>query len=166
MESVSLSLMWCGREHQKIRSCLSKALAKFEAGDLVCASTETVRFVHDDQIPAGGDQVLESFAVIFDYLSLRPPAAFVHRFNGIHGADDLIMAPPDVFFSGDTTVGREITWDKRPEIFFKMRLHFGHPLHNQTLGRDDQCASDQTAEFELPHDQARFNGLSQPNLVG
>ncbi len=105
MKSVGLSLMRCGGEHQEIRSCLSKALAKFKAGNLVCASAETVRFVHDDQIPSGGDQVLEPFAVVFGYLSLRPATALVHWLNGIHGTDDLIMAPPHVFFSGYTPVG-------------------------------------------------------------
>lgn len=83
MKGVGLALVRGGRKHQEIWRGLGESLAQFEAGHLVGAAAETVRFVHDDQVPAGGDQVLEPFAG-------RRAAAACRRFDGIHGNHNLV----------------------------------------------------------------------------
>ena len=75
MKGIGLSLVWGGRKQQEIRCGLGKPLAQFEPGHLVGAATETVGFVHDDQVPTGGDQVLEPFPVVLSHLLCRPAAA-------------------------------------------------------------------------------------------
>ena len=77
VKGVGLALMRSGRKKQEIRRGLGESLAQLEAGHLVGAATETVGFVHDDQVPAGGDQVLEPFAVILTHLGGAPTTALV-----------------------------------------------------------------------------------------
>jgi len=45
-------------------------------------------------------------------------------------------------------------------------LHLRHPLRDEALGDDDQRAPDQTAQLQLAHDEAGFDGLAQADFVG
>ncbi len=68
MKGVSFALVRGGRKQQKIGRGLGESLAKLEPGHLVGATPETVRFINDDKVPTGGDQVFKPFAVVLSQL--------------------------------------------------------------------------------------------------
>src|SRR5580704_12495942 len=63
---------WRRREQQEIRRCLGQGVAELETGNLLGAATQPVGFIDDNQIPAGGDQVLEPLTVMAGELVLAP----------------------------------------------------------------------------------------------
>ena len=94
MEGVGLPLVGCSRKEQHIGRGFRQPLAEFVAGDLIGAATKAVRFVHDHQIPTGGNQILEPAAVVFGDALGGPAAPLVHGFDRIQGDDDLIEHRP------------------------------------------------------------------------
>jgi hypothetical protein len=52
------------------------------------------------------------------------------------------------------------------ELLVEVGLHFRHPLGSDSLRRDDQCPTHQSAQFELAHDQPGLDGLAETHLVG
>ena len=145
MESIGLSLVRRRRQQEEIRCGFAESLAQFEPGHLVGAAAESVGFIDDDQIPTGGDQVLEPILVVLSHLLRRPPAPAFHWLDRIHRADYLRIAPPDVVFLGNATVSREVAGNQQPEIFVEMGAHLGHPLGYQAFRSDDQYPTNQSA---------------------
>ena len=94
MEGIGLPLVGRSRKEQHIGRGLRQPLAKLVAGDLVGTAAQPMRFVHDHQIPTGGNQVLEPAAVVFGDALGGPAAPLVHGFDRIQGDDDLIKHRP------------------------------------------------------------------------
>jgi hypothetical protein len=94
MEGIGLPLVGCSRKEQHIGRGFRQPLAELVAGDLVGAAAQAVRFVHDHQIPTGGNQILEPAAVVFGDALGGPAAPLVHGFDRIQGDDDLIKHRP------------------------------------------------------------------------
>ena len=112
MKGFGLALVRGGRKHQKIWRGLGESLAQLEAGHLVGAAAESVRLVHDYQVPAGGDQVLEPFPIVLAHLSRAPAAALVQRLDRIHGHDHLIKhGPRSMVQSPESAMALSMTLD-------------------------------------------------------
>ena len=89
VKGIGLALVRRGRQQQEIWCGLCESLAQLETSHLVGAAAKTVRLVHDDEVPAGRDQVLEPLAVVFAYLGGAPPTALVQGLERVHGDDHL-----------------------------------------------------------------------------
>ena len=94
MEGVGLPLVGSRRKEQHIGRGFRQPLAELVAGDLVGTAAQPMRFVHDHQIPTGGNQILEPAAVVFGNALGGPAAPLVHGFDRIQGNDDLIEHRP------------------------------------------------------------------------
>ncbi len=94
MEGIGLALVRRGRKEQHIGRGFRQSPAELVAGDLIGAAAQAVRFVHDHQIPTGGNQILEPAAVVFGDALGGPAAPLVHGFDRIQGDDDLIEHRP------------------------------------------------------------------------
>ena len=46
-----------------------------------------------------------------------------------------------------------------------MRLHFRHPLRDESLGHDDEDAPRQAAQFEFAHDESGLDGFAQADFI-
>ena len=68
MEGIGFALVRRGGKQQQVWRRFRQPLPQFEAGHLVGTPTETVGFVHDDQVPTRRDQVLEPLAVVLPHL--------------------------------------------------------------------------------------------------
>ena len=136
MESIGFSLVRGRRQQEEIRCGSREPLAQLEPGHLVGAAAKSVGLVYDDQVPTGGDQVLEPLLVVLSHLLRRPPAPAFEWFDRIHGADHLRVALPDVVFLGNAAVSREIAGDEQPEILVEMSAHLGHPLSHKAFWSD------------------------------
>ena len=182
MKGVGLALVRGGRKHQEIWRGLRESLPQFEAGNLIGAAAESVRFVHDDQVPAGGNKILESFAVVLTHLGSGPATALVQGLDRIHRHDHLWKHGPRVaghglrvFLTRDSGLGTrdcrnaakrfDIIRQDKLKTFVEVGLHFGHPLAHQSLRGDDERPLDQASELKFPHDETGLDGLAQTDLV-
>jgi len=182
MKGVSLTLVRGGRKHQEIWRSLGQALAQLESGYLIGAATETVCFVHDDQVPAGGDQVLEPLPVVLAHLGRAPAAPLVQRLDRVHRHDHLRKHLPGIggqnlqvgiaLFAvsrarhrGDPFQGLDVLGEHELEGLAEVEAHLADPLAHQSLRGDDQRPLDQPAKLELPQNESGLDGLAQADLV-
>jgi hypothetical protein len=168
-KGVGLPLVRRRREQQEIRRGLGQGVAELETGNLLGAPAEPVGFVDDDQIPAGGDQVLEPLSVVAGELVLAPAPAQVDRLHRVERAYCLIAHPPEVrIWVGRTCLpqSREAFGQDKTEVLVEMGFHFRLPLQHQPSRRDDEHAFHQTADLQFSDDEASLDGLAEPHFVG
>src|SRR5690606_42041908 len=68
MKLLRFSLVRRGGEQKQVRRRCRQPSTKLVTSHLVRASAQTVGFVHNDQIPTGGNQVLEALTVVLGHL--------------------------------------------------------------------------------------------------
>ena len=166
LKASGLALVRRGREQQQVGGGFGQRFAQTIAGDLFGAAAKPMRFVADNQIPTGVDEVAEAFLVVRFQLLLRPASPLLNRLDGIDGADDLIELPPDVLGAGEVAPQRKLARRQEPELLAEVRLHFLHPLRHETLRGNHQHSLHQPTELQFPEDQPRFDGLAQADLIG
>lgn len=148
MELLRLALVRCGGEQEQVGRGLGQPLAELVAGHLVRAPAQAMGFIHDHQVPAGGDQILETLPVVLGHLFPRPAASTVQGLHGVHGADHLWMALPEVVFPGDAAVGGEVARDEQAELLPEVGAHLRDPLGHQALRGDHQRPPHQAPELD------------------
>ena len=65
-------------------------MTQLVACHLAGRSSNTVRFIDDNQIPAAVDDGVNSLLVVFFHTLIRPTGVLLDRLNGVHRGDDLI----------------------------------------------------------------------------
>ena len=158
--------MWRRREQEQIWARFRETTAKLITRNLFSAATETMRFIHDDEIPARRHQILEAVFVELRDLLSGPAFARFQRLHRVHRANDLIESPPHVVARRNAPVGTEIARGVVPELLAEVRLHFRDPLRHESLRREHKDAAHEAAQLKFPHDQSRFDGLAETHLVG
>jgi hypothetical protein len=166
VEGVGLALVGRGGQKQKVGAGLGQAPTQLVPRNLLGTAADAAGLVHDNQIPAGGDKVLEPFLVELIDVRLRPPLAGFKRLHGVERANHLVERAPDVFAGGNAAVGGEVGRGEETELLAKVGLHLRHPLGDKALGGDHQGAPDKPAQLQFAHDEAGFDGLAQADLVG
>ncbi len=182
VKGVGLALVRGGRKHQEIRRGLGESLTKLEAGHLVGAAAETVRLVHNHEVPSGGDQILEPLAVVLAHLGRGPSTALVQGLYRIHRHDHLgehlpavdgenlhlvvtFLAVSRARYRGDPFQCLDVLGKYELEGFPEVEAHLADPLAHQPLRGDDQRSLDQPAKLELPHDEPCLDGLAQADFI-
>ena len=165
MERVGLALMRGRGEQEQTGRGLRQPAAKLIAGDLIGAAAQAMRLVDDDQVPAGGGQVLEPVAVVLGHPFPRPPAAAVERLDRIQRAHDLIAGSPDVVRRRDAAEGGEVARQEGAKLLGEVGAQLRHPLVDEPLGGHHQGPSDDAAQLELAHDEPGLDRLAESDFV-
>ena len=182
VKGVGLTLMRRCRKQQEVRRGLCQPLAQLESGHLVGAAAQAVRFIDDDEVPAGGDQVLKPFPVVLAQLCGGPATTFIQGLDRIHRHDHLrehlpgiggeslrvliaLLAVSRAGCRGDPFQSLDVFREHELEGFAEVEEHLADPLAHESFRGDDQCPFDQTAELKLLHNETGFDGLAQPDLV-
>ena len=100
VEGIGFALVRRGRQQQEVRAGFRQAAPQLMPGDLIGTPADAVRLVHDDQIPARRDQILEPLLVELVDVVARPALAGFQRFDRIQRANDLIERAPEIFNHG------------------------------------------------------------------
>ncbi len=113
---------------------------------------EPLGFVDDEQIDVRGDRLLGQVRPLDQRLERNHRAAMhVERVEAL------------------TEVARhvgEARCVEQREHLVVLAPQLAEPLHGQRIGRDHQAALDPLRVQQAVHDQRRFDGLAQPDLVG
>ena len=65
VKGFGLALVRRCRKQQQVWRRPGETFAQLVPGDLIRTAAEAVRLIHDHQVPAGGDQVLEPVPIVF-----------------------------------------------------------------------------------------------------
>ena len=90
----------------------------------------------------------------------------LHRLDGIKGANDLVKRGPDILAGRYAPIAGKIGGREEAKFLAEVRLHFGHPLRDESLRRDDQNAPSQAAQLEFAHDESGLDGFAQADFIG
>ena len=89
-----------------------------------------------------------------------------HRLHRIERANDLVKRAPDIFAGRNTPIAGKIGGREKAKLLAEVRLHFGDPLRDESLGYDDEYASGQATQLEFAHDESGLDGLAQTDFIG
>src|SRR5690606_28489311 len=92
----SLALVWGSGQQQQVGRSFGQSGAQLVAGDLVGTATHAVGLINDHQIPAGGNQIFESFAVVAVELLQTPATAALNGFDRVQRHNHLVVHCPEV----------------------------------------------------------------------
>ena len=111
-----------------------------------------MRFIDDNQIPACGDQVTDTFLVVPFESFPAPASASFDRFDGIDRANHLIEPSPNVVITNEMPIGREVAGREKLKLLVEMGPHFLDPLCDKPSGSHDQHPCDQASQLEFSND--------------
>src|SRR5690606_31627885 len=87
---------WRSGQQQQVGGSFGQRSAQLVSGDLIGTATHAVGLINDHQIPAGGNQVFETLAVVAVELFQAPAPAALNGLDRVQRHDHLVVHGPEV----------------------------------------------------------------------